>query len=74
MNDYIKEVSGYICQSEGTPQSSCQYVTLKVDSNMPEEINYSDMAQFWGVAFTSVVALFLISHGIGMILKLVRSA
>jgi len=35
--------------------------------------DYGELAQIWGLAFTSVLMLWLFSHGIGQILKMVRN-
>lgn len=36
-------------------------------------LDYTELAQIWGLAFTSVLTLWLFSHGIGQILKMVRN-
>ena len=45
-----------------------------VIESQPSQIDYSESAPFLGVAFTSVLFLWLFSHGIGHILKLVKNA
>lgn len=37
------------------------------------EFDYSHAAQLWGMAFTSVVGLYLLGHVIGLILNLIRT-
>lgn len=67
-------VTGEICNSK---TSECQTLSITVSElpyQQPPEIDYSISAQFWGVAFTSVLTLWLFSRGIGAILKLVRNA
>lgn len=44
---------------------------LVIESQSPD---YALSAPFWGIAFTSVLFLWLFSHGIGHILKLVKHA
>lgn len=46
---------------------------LVVESQNPK-VDFSQSASFWGIAFTSVLFLWLFSHGIGHILKLVKNA
>lgn len=66
-------ITGTICENETS--QNCQAVTL----NSPE-LPYqqlppaSDIAIVWGTAFTSVVTLYFISHGIGLILNMIRRA
>jgi len=40
----------------------------------PQAPDYAQSAEFWGIAFTTVLFLWLFSHGIGHILKLVKNA
>jgi hypothetical protein len=44
---------------------------LGSESSLPDSV---EIAQFWGLAFSSVLFLWLFSHGIGHILKLVKNA
>lgn len=61
---------GEICN---TVTNECQSVTLAM--NFPAiSIDYSIAAQYWGVAFTSIIFLYLFSHCIGLILKFVRNS
>lgn len=64
------EITGYLCPSENTSQAECQYISVSVNG----QLDYTQMAQFWGVAFTTVVALYLFCHCISLILKFVRNS
>lgn len=44
---------------------------LGSESSLPDS---AEIAQIWGLAFTSVLFLWLFSHGIGQVLKLVKNA
>lgn len=68
------KVTGQICDGAS---NNCQTITLTVGElpyQQSPDIDYSVAAQYWGVAFTSVLMLWLFSRGIGAILKLVRNA
>lgn len=69
------QITGEIC-SPLKPIEDCQAVMLVVDNSQVQQaqIDYAQSAEFWGVAFTSVLFLWLFSHGIGHILKLVKNA
>ncbi|EFB1458123.1 hypothetical protein IM098_004806 [Escherichia coli] len=67
-------ITGTICNKA---TNDCQSVMLTVSElpyQQPPDVDYSVAAQYWGVAFTSVIFLWLFSRGIGMILKLVKNA
>lgn len=64
------EITGYLCQTENSLKAECQYISVSVGG----ELDYTQMAQFWGVAFTTVVALYLFCHCISLILKFVRNS
>lgn len=38
------------------------------------EFDYFYASQIWGLAFTSVVSLYLLGHGIGLMLNMIRTA
>lgn len=68
------KVTGQICDGAS---NHCQTITLTVGElpyQQVPDIEYAVAAQYWGVAFTSVLMLWLFSRGIGAILKLVRNA
>jgi len=69
------KITGEICNPM-KPVEDCQAVMLVVDNSQAQQpqIDYAQSAEFWGVAFTSVLFLWLFSHGIGHILKLVKNA
>lgn len=64
------EITGHICPAENTPLMQCQYVSISVEG----QLDYTQMAQFWGVAFSTVVALYLFCHCISLVLKFVRNS
>lgn len=68
------QFQGEIC-SPHEPVENCKTIML-FDGSLAQQtqIDYTQSAQFWGVAFTSVLFLWLFSHGIGHILKLVKNA
>lgn len=73
----IRQITGYICPPPPIRASECQTIVVNV-SELPNqqasEFNYAYMGQIWGLAFTSVLFLYLFCLGIGQILKLVRNA
>ncbi|MGM1342323.1 hypothetical protein [Morganella morganii] len=67
-------VAGTLCFPSG---EQCQTVNLTAAVPVPEPVSGIDFAvasQYWGLAFTSVIFLYLFSLGIGQILKLVKHA
>lgn len=70
MDSTAGNLIGEICN---IATNECQSVTLAL--NFPATNNdYSIAAQYWGVAFTSIILLYLFSHCIGLILKFVRNS
>ncbi|MDX7990798.1 hypothetical protein [Xenorhabdus littoralis] len=67
-------LTGALCHNQ---TKACQSMTLTC-SEVPypqlSSLDYSVAAQFWGVAFTSVIGLWLFSKGIGLIINMVRNA
>ncbi|MEX6283871.1 hypothetical protein AB6F89_11435 [Providencia hangzhouensis] len=67
-------VIGTLCSESGT---ECQTINLTINSTVQESIpniDYIIASQYWGLAFTSVISLYLFSLGIGTIIKLVKHA
>lgn len=67
-------VIGTLCSQSG---SECQTINLTINSTIQESmpnIDYVVASQFWGVAFTTVISLYLFSLGIGTIIKFVKYA
>lgn len=66
-------VTGKICAEISV--HNCQLVTLTL-SELPypqsPAIDPQTVGQFWGIAFTSVCALYLFSKGIGLLLNMVK--
>lgn len=69
----IQEITGEVCDKVS---SACYSVLLNIPELSYQQgsiIDYSVSAQYWGVAFTSTLSLYLFSHGIGLVLKFVRN-
>ncbi|ACR27563.1 Hypothetical protein bglu_1g03630 [Burkholderia glumae BGR1] len=49
--------------------SSASYIDA-----VAQPFDYAQAAGFWGVAFTTVITLWLVSHGAGAIVNFVRRA
>lgn len=67
-------VIGTLCSQSGT---ECQTINLTIESVVHESIpniDYIIASQFWGLAFTTVISLYLFSLGIGTIIKFVKYA
>lgn len=67
-------VIGTLCSESGT---ECQAINLTINSTIQESIpniDYITASQFWGLAFTTVISLYLFSLGIGTIIKFVKHA
>lgn len=67
-------VVGTICYELG---EKCQTINLTIQTNNKDyipNIDYGIASQYWGVAFTTIISLYLFSLGIGQILKLVKNA
>lgn len=66
-------VNGQICDMPSSQH--CQSVTLTL-SELPypqsSVIDPATTGQFWGIAFTSVCALYLFSKGLGVLLNMVK--
>jgi len=65
-------VIGTLCS-----ESECQTINLTINSTVQESmpnIDYIIASQFWGLAFTTVISLYLFSLGIGTIIKFVKYA
>lgn len=67
-------VIGTLCSQSGT---ECQTINLTIESVVQEPISNVDYviaSQHFGLAFTSVISLYLFSLGIGTIIKFVKHA
>lgn len=38
------------------------------------DFDYALAAQFWGLAFGSVVSFYLLAHGVGLVLRFIRES
>ena len=70
MSSISGDLIGEICNNKN---NECQTVTLALN-HPATTIDYSIASQYWGVAFTSIIFLYLFSHCIGLILKFVRNS
>jgi hypothetical protein len=60
--------------SDGTAGTlAVVHLDLSSGANVPA-FDYSEAAGFWGVAFCSVVGLYVVSRGIGAVVDFVRRA
>lgn len=85
MNDKVK-IAADICKTIQISQGdNCQNVTLTIskseltalvhsENKQDLNIDYALVAQYWSVAFTSVITLWLFSKCIGLIINMVRRA
>lgn len=67
-------VIGTLCSESGT---ECQSINLTINSTVQESmphIDYIIASQYWGLAFTTVISLYLFSLGLGAIIKFVKHA
>ena len=74
----VQQITGYLCPATPSAKTAdCQKMTVYV-SELPNQqvftFDYGYMGQIWGLAFTSVLFLYLFCVGIGQILKLVKNA
>lgn len=81
-SDQPREIDREICPSAGGQAFQVQqqqaYV-LSPDSagyinSIAQPFDYTVAAGFWGVAFTTIVGLWLLSHGAGAIVNFLRRA
>ncbi|MEX0447812.1 hypothetical protein [Xenorhabdus sp. SGI246] len=67
-------ITGSLCHSQ---TNDCQSIMLTL-SEMPypqrSDMDYAVAAQFWGVAFNSVIGLWLFAKGLGVIINMIRNA
>lgn len=90
MDDYTEITTKFChpMMNFGGDEQGCNDVTLKlpktevmklqssVVSDSPQSLNidYQVASQYWGIAFSTVIALWLFSKGIGAIINMVRNA
>ena len=65
------KVLGVICSQKQIDE--CQTIQLSVDDSQQQPPDYSQLGEVWGLAFSSVLFLWLFSHGIGYVLKMVKN-
>jgi len=64
------QVTGSICDAA----NNCQQVVLNISEQLSSGYDYAYLGKVWGVAFTSVLMLYLFSLGIGQVIRLVKNA
>lgn len=65
------KISGVICSQKQI--DDCRSIQLSIDNSQQLSPDYSQLGEVWGLAFSSVLFLWLFSHGIGHVLKLVKN-
>lgn len=65
----MPSISGSICDAA----NSCQQIILNVSSDSLT-FDYVYLSKVWGLAFASVLSLYLFSLGLGQIIRLVKHA
>ncbi|MGS1041440.1 hypothetical protein [Burkholderia glumae] len=61
---YVTTIQAYVLDP-----SSASYIDA-----IAQPFDYAQAAGFWGLAFTTVITLWLVSHGAGVIVNFVRRA
>lgn len=63
------DITGTLCDAA----QICQQVSLTLSGETPNITNYSYLGKVWGLAFTSVMSLYLFSLGIGTVLRFIKN-
>ncbi len=63
-------LSGSICDMS----NNCQKILLDISNQIPISYDYPYLGKVWGLAFSSVMMLYLSSLGLGQILRMVKHA
>ncbi|WP_454874782.1 hypothetical protein [Paraburkholderia xenovorans] len=80
--DQVTALDQQICPSSGGRNLHLQQLQAYVISpesagyidSIAQPFDYTAAAGFWGVAFTTVISLWLVSHGAGVIVNFLRRA
>ena len=64
------DIAGTICDAA----NSCQQIKLIFSGNPSGITDYSYLGKVWGIAFTSVMSLYLFSLGVGQVLRLIKNS
>lgn len=66
-------ITGKICNDDST--NNCQTISLSYSELPYQQLPpVEQVTLVWGTAFTSVVALYFLSHCIGLILNMIKRA
>ncbi|MEA3773438.1 hypothetical protein VBK73_22880 [Enterobacter hormaechei] len=63
------DITGTVCDAA----QICQQISLTLTGNAPDSIDYAYLGKVWGVAFTSVISLYLFSLGVGTVLRFIKN-
>ncbi|QHJ59369.1 hypothetical protein GUU82_24595 (plasmid) [Escherichia coli] len=63
------DISGTLCDAA----QICQQVSLTLTGEAPKITDYSYLGKVWGLAFSSVMSLYLFSLGIGTVLRFIKN-
>ncbi|CDL80571.1 hypothetical protein [Xenorhabdus szentirmaii] len=66
----MSSLTGSICDIS----NNCQKITLDISSQLPISYDYPYLGKVWGLAFSSVMMLYLFSFGLGQIIRMVKHA
>lgn len=64
----MTDIQGFICDASAV----CSKITLTVSENITQ-LDYVYLAQVWGVGFSSVLSLWLVSYTLGIIVRAVKN-
>ena len=63
------DITGTVCDAAQVRQQ----ISLTLTGNAPDSIDYAYLGKVWGVAFTSVISLYLFSLGVGTVLRFIKN-
>ncbi|GLY63353.1 hypothetical protein Pcaca05_42100 [Pectobacterium carotovorum subsp. carotovorum] len=64
----MTNIQGSICD----PSAVCSKITLTISENITQ-LDYVYLAQVWGVGFSSILSLWLVSYTLGIIVRAVKN-
>lgn len=66
----MSSLTGSICDIS----NNCQEILLDISNQIPINYDYPYLGKVWGLAFSSVITLYLFSFGLGQIIRMVKHA
>ncbi len=66
----MSSLTGSICDIS----NNCQKIILDISNQLPISYDYPYLGKVWGLAFSSVMMLYLFSFGLGQIIRMVKHA